>query len=195
MSAAIISIVGMLILISIQSSFRATNLKKTISALQQDARNILLQLNHEFQTAVKPAPVGHSLPPDVEGLQVVDAGSRVIFQVPTNQAFTTFSAPVTIRFVTEDTPVEGTPEFEFGDAMLGQGEDINGDGMLTRQIVRQQSGVTTVVGSANTVAFAAFTMNADNDMLHVQLVLTRRIDPTKPMLARYEIEEEIFIMN
>ena len=195
LSTALLAVVGSMGLMVVLSASRSVNLDQTVAYLQQEARGVLLHLSREIESAVKPAKTGFSLPPGVQGLRVIEEGSAITFQVPTNPGFTTFSAPITIRFESEDTPLAINADFEFGNAFLDWGEDLNGDGVLTRRIVRHQSGETRVIGGANNIAFAEFEFNEDNDLLRVRLVLTRRIEPLKPWLARYEVQEEIYLMN
>ncbi len=195
LASAILVIVSLLGFTAVQSSSRSININQSTSRVQDDARNVMLALTQEIEFAVKPAAMGLVLPPGVVGIEVRDNGRSVTFQIPTDNTFTRFSAPITFRFETEDALIENEPGYEFGNALLDAGEDLNNDGVLNRRIVRVQSGVTSVVGSANTIADAVFELLPEEDVLRVTITATQRIERDRPHLFRYQLQNDIYIMN
>lgn len=193
-ASALLTIISLLGFVALQSSARAVNVNQAVALVEADARNVLRAIMREVEFAVKPAAVGATLPPDVQGLQVHDNNRAVTFQTPTNAAFTTFSAPITFRFETEDTPL-AVPGFEFGNAVLDPGEDVNNDGVLNRRVLRIQGGETQVLGSANTIADARFELLEGNTVLRITIVATTRIEPLQQRLTRHELQGDVYLMN
>ena len=181
--------------VAIQTTTSSANLSRAQSELQSEARNIIIALSREVEAAVQPIMAGEPpLPPGVQGLQVLDAGRTLRFQVPLNETFTAFSAPVTIRYENEDLPDEQA-ESILGNALLDGGEDTNEDGVLTRRLVRQQAGVTGIVGGANHLADVRFELQENGDVLRVSLVLTRPMGTRPSQLIRCQVQEDIYLMN
>lgn len=181
--------------VAVQTTTRSVNVSRAQSELQSEARNIILALSREVESAVQPIMAGEPpLPPGVQGLQVLDAGRTLRFQVPLNETFTAFSAPVTIRYENEDLPTE-QEEAALGNAILDAGEDTNEDGALTRRLVREQGGPPQILGGANHLADMRFELQENGDVLRVFLLLTRPMGSPPGQLIRCQVQEDIYLMN
>jgi hypothetical protein len=99
-----------------------------------------------------------------------DEGRSITFQVPepvSGEALFAYSTPITFSLENEDANENGR---------LDPDEDTNGDGALTRRIVRSQNGETVPVAGASTIEFVNFSL-LDNqaadvdDRTTVQIIL------------------------
>ncbi|MFA7692764.1 MAG: type II secretion system protein [Candidatus Hydrogenedentes bacterium] len=179
------------VFVAIQTTIGAVSLSKTQSELQSEARSLMISLCREVETAIQPQEAGDLLPPNVRGLEVLDNGRTIRFQIPLNEEFTRFSDPITITHENEDRAVAGG----LGNAALDAGEDANGDGMLTRRLVRQQSGQNRVIGASNNVAQVQFELLENQDILRITLILTRFTATRPRQLVRCQIQEDVYLMN
>jgi Tfp pilus assembly protein PilE len=194
MAAALIFILASLGFIAVQTSATAVNVNNGRAILQSEARSIMLELAREVELAIQPVGPGETLPPGAQGLRVQDGGRAIQFLVPVDGTFTLFSAPITFTLENEDTP-ETQAGSTTGNARLDSGEDLNNDDILTRRIVRTQSGITRVIGGSNNVANAVFELLDNNDVLRVTLLLTLPISNRQDQLLRYEVQQDIYLMN
>ena len=195
MSVVLIVFVSALGFVAVQTTADSVTTTQVQTQLQGEARSIIISLSREVEPAVQPVLAGEEvLPPNVEGLQVLDGGRTLRFQTPTNALFTTFSAPITIAYENEDLAdaESGSP---IGNAVLDDGEDTNEDGALTRRLVRRQGGATEVLGAGNSVADVRFELQENGDVLRVTLLLTTPMGNERDRLIRYQIQEDIYLMN
>ncbi len=165
-AAALILIVSALGLVAIQSSARAVELNQALANIQQDARGAMLALSREVEFAVKPAPTGYSLPPNVQGIRTVQGGNGVVFQVPTNREGTSFSQPITVSFDEENQRLE-----------------------------REQAGAVRVLGSANTIEFAEFDLRDDDSVLRITMTVARPIASPTGQMSRFTLQTDVYLMN
>jgi hypothetical protein len=84
-------------------------------------------------------------------------GTEIVFQVPAPQPGETqiaYSTPIRFLLQHEDGNNNGK---------LDPDEDENGDGVLTRRVVRVQDGEVTPLASANTIESVEFTLVENQD--------------------------------
>lgn len=196
-SLAVGMVVVMLSYIAFSSGYEAVRLTNSLAALQSDSRNAMRALGREVQLAVKRPEAGLILPAGAIGLEVsADNPGEITFVVPTDDTGTTFSSVVTIRFESEDAPVTTLENGEFGNARLDPGEDTNGDGMLTRQLVLLRDGQRSVLGSANSLADVTFGLSEDGSRLLVNMTATAHMAAGGGgRLLRYDSNSALYIMN
>lgn len=165
-ATALIVVVSGMGLVAMQSSSRAVDLNQALALIQQDARSAIMAISHEAEFAVKQAPTGSSLPLGAVGARASTDSHSFTYQVPTDDDFTTFSPPITLSFDAD-----------------------------ARQILRTQSGVTRVIGSANSVTQATFQLRDQNSILRVTLTTEAPIRTAQDRTAEFNLQSDILLMN
>ncbi len=196
-SLAVGMVVVMLSYLAFSSSHEAVRLNSNMAALQSDSRNAMRALGKEVQLAVKRPEAGLALPAGAKELTIT-AGNpgELTFVVPTDNTGAAFSNVVTVRFESEDKPDASVENGEFGNARLDPGEDTNGDGMLTRQLVLIQDGRRRVLGSANSLANVTFGLSEDGSRLLVNMTAAVHMAVGGGgRLLRYDSNSAVFLMN
>ena len=203
-SMGILTIVSLLGFIALRSSTEASSLALALAEVQGSLRDAMGAITSEARGAYTDRTVESPellAPENAVRIEVTEGGAAIVFQVPVptdGPDMVTASAPITIRFENEDLPgVGGEPN-----AVLDDGEDTNEDGRLTRRIVREQAGVQTVVGAANTISQAVFELlpNADagNDTLttlRVWMEATKRYGSGPGNIVRAQLESTVDLKN
>ena len=194
LSMVLIVFISTLGLVAVQTTANSVSTGQVQTQLQSEARDIAISLSREVEPAVRPAMAGETLPPGAVGLQVLDDGHTLLFQVPEDELFTVFSAPITITYENEDLPdaQTGSP---IGNAVLDPDEDTNEDLALTRRLVRRQAGTTEVLGGSNNLADVRFELQENGDVLRVTLLLTTPLSNEREHLIQYQVQEDIYLMN
>jgi prepilin-type N-terminal cleavage/methylation domain-containing protein len=165
---SILVIVSLLMLMVTQSTTSAVVVSEAKEQAQASLRNALAEMTAELSAASK--KTNASLTPALAAIKVVSP-TEVTFQVPVSASGLTWSAPITYRFMNEDVGPNGN------NARLDSGEDTNGDGALTRRIVRIQGGKQSVIGTANDISNVVFTLNApQNDAVTITLTATKAVN-------------------
>lgn len=193
MAMAVMGVVALISGSVYVSTYRSTLINGATSDLQREVRDVLSALNAEVQFAVKPARPGLTLPAGAQAIEVSPDGRTVTYVVPTDLTGQNFSAPITIRFETEDLPTgAGMP----GNAVLDPGEDLNGDGILNRHLVITRDDESRTLGGANSLADVQFSLSPDGSMLMVNVVACKRIRGTGlAQMIQLGATSNIFLMN
>lgn len=165
-ATGILSIVIVLGYAAVAASAASAKLAEAEGMALQSLRDTLDAMAAEVQYASRWD--NNLVNPPVQGVRVVDnpvTGSprELVFQVPEDPATQTWSLPIRYRFIQEDGVPEGSA---VGDGVLDEGEDLDGNGMLDRHILRIQDinrdgdtddpGERVRIGGANQVAGLRF---------------------------------------
>jgi len=182
-SFALIVIIGALAMAALQSANVSMDVAAVKSEVQGDVRDVMRLMQEELQLAAKEGD--SSLSPPLEPLEIIEdpvEGSpvEIAFQVPLDDSGLNWSTRIRFRYINED---------ENGNARLDVGEDLDGDGVLARRILRLEDrngdgtideGEQRIVGAASTLGDVQFTL--DGDVLTIsltagKLMRGRRVDP------------------
>lgn len=200
-SVSILSVVSLLGFIVVRSSYESQSLIEAQGEIQSDLRSVMAALTAELELAfAEPRIISVRNPDGVEPIKVATDGKSVVYYrpVPDNsaQGFT-WQGPFTLMFENEDTD-DGSG----GNAKLDSGEDVNGDGVLNRRVVRIANGVSTPLGGANNIRSVQFELldsaDASDDRdtrLRIRLEAGKRYGVGTQMLALQELESEIRFLN
>lgn len=197
-ASAILTIVSLLSFIVIRSSAEASQVTSAKDDVQSNLRNVMGTLTAEIRQAYTTRILDGSPPPGVVPIAVSNGGRQLTFMVPVpsdSSPLPNASAPITIRHENEDT---GDPP----NGLLDGGEDTNGDGALTRRVVRIQNGQTAVLGASNDISDITFQLRqnpSDNiaalTELRIWIESTKRYGPGGGKRVRGELESIIPLQN
>lgn len=186
-SLSILVIVSLLVLTVTQSTTSAVVVSEAKEQAQASLRNALAEMTAELSAASK--KTNAALVPALAAIKVVSP-TEVTFQVPVSSTGLTWSAPITYRLVNEDVGSSG------GNARLDSGEDKDGDGALTRHIVRIQGNKQSVIGTANDISNVVFALNApQNDALTITLTATKAINNARRDLVTATATNTVYLVN
>ena len=186
-SMAILVVVSLLTFVVTQSSTSAIAVSEAKEMAQASVRNALADMASELSLASKKSNAG--LTPPLEALRVVSP-TEIVFQVPSGTSGTVWSAPITYRFVNEDVGANAN------NARLDSGEDANGDGALTRHIVRIQGETQRVMGAVNDISNVQFTLNPPtNDMVTITVAATKAINNRRHDLVSATATCTVYLVN
>lgn len=200
-SMTILSVVSLLGFIAIRSSYESQTLIEAQGEVQSDLQNVMAALHADLELAyAEPRIDSVNNPEGVEPIQVSTDGKTVTFFRPapdgSAQGFQ-WQGPITLQVLDEDVD-DGSG----GNAKLDPGEDVNGDGMLNRQVLRVFGGDETPLGGANNIADVQFELlenaNPSDDRdtrLRIRLVASKNYGPGAGKLIRQEMESEIQFLN
>lgn len=155
-SMGILSVVSLLGFIVLQSSTSSAQLANAKVDVQNNLRDTVSVLSSELREGVTEITTEKTGAP--EGLVPVaigDEGRSITFQVPepvSGEALFAYSTPITFSLENEDAN---------GNGRLDPDEDTNGDGGLTRRMLRSQNGESVPVAGASTIEFVNFTLLAN----------------------------------
>lgn len=182
-TSAILIVVGVLGFVAVLSATSSVSLAQAKAEAQDCVREALDAMTREVELAARPRGSEEPpLPAGVSGLEVL-SGSEVgvEFQVPLDAAGANWSNTIRYQFFDED---------QNDNCLLDSGEDEDGDGLLTRRVVRMEdadgdgsfdgAGETRPIGGANAVSDCQFALN--QGMLTITLTADVRI----PGTAHYE---------
>ena len=181
-SFGLMAVLLLLVFVPIQMSTSATSMAMAKDKSQGSVRDVVQSLRRELEMATD----GGSVPLGVFGATVTQDGADVALGNPGNE-FTVqiplvitpdtaadWSSAITYQFINEDD--NGNGRRDAGEA------DDDGNGVLSRRLVRLQDldgngnfngvGETRVLDAANSFANITFTLNADNDMVTINLTAT-----------------------
>jgi type II secretory pathway pseudopilin PulG len=175
-AVAILIVVTLLTFIAIQSSTSVASVANAKEIAQATVRDVLTAITAELQMASKTS--NDALVPPLAAVQIPNP-QQIVFQVPQNATGTVWSQPISFTFVNEDITIPATAN----NARLDEGEDQDGDGTLTRRIVRTQAGVETPVGGANSLSNIQFQLNPTNDIVTVTLTATVAIEKRRDVVS------------
>lgn len=195
-ASATLSILALAMFGAIQVMTQSTRLAQAKTRVQSTVRDSIPVITREIEVAARAATAAGI--PGVTGVQVFDdgdlvgpdeLGDMVVFQVPLDNTGQNWSTPIQFRFVNED---------QNGNGYLDDGEDTvdaqdptqdgNGDGVLTRWIVREQDtdgdgnfdgpGERRVVGGVNEFQSVQYSLNAARDFLTITVVSQQVMENT-----------------
>jgi prepilin-type N-terminal cleavage/methylation domain-containing protein len=186
-SMAILVVVSLLTFVVTQSATSAIAISQAKEMAQASVRNALADMSNELALASKKSDAG--LAPPLQALSVVSP-TEIVFQVPADSNGTTWSAPITYRFIDEDVGANG------GNARLDSSEDTDGDGALTRHIVRIQGETQRVMGGVNDISGIQFALNPPtNDVLTITVNSTKAINNRRHDLISATATSSVYLSN
>jgi len=168
---------------ALQSSSRSMGIASAEEAVLANVRDAMADMTRELELASK-----RSRPPAVEAIAVSDQGRRVTFQVPTDTSGDNWSAPITYEYRTEDENNNGLLD--------AYEQDEDGDGVLTRRIVRTQDGEERPIGGANDLSDVMFDFEGTGDALTVTLAASKNLKVGDDYhLSRATVSSRVRILN
>jgi len=197
MVVAILAVVGALGVAALQTSGAAMATASAKALVQDDLRDALASMKQELQLAAKNAD--DSLLPPLQAASVVAnpaprCPTEIVFQVPTDTTALRWTNPIRFRFYNEDTN---------GNGVLDPGEDGDGDGALSRRILRLEDtngdgdtddpGERSIVAGANNLSNVQFGVN--NDVVTIALTAGKHqgLDTGHPITAN--VTTDIYLQN
>ena len=196
-SMGILTIVGALGIVAIMASTTAANVARAKTGVQQNVRDVMNALVAEIQLTAKEAD--DSLDPPLEPLQIVEnpvptSPIEVVFQVPVDDTGENWTEPIHFRYINEDVNEN---------ALLDGDEDADGDGALTRRILRiedtngdgdtDDSGESEIVAAANDLSDVQFEL--DENRLTITLTASRMIGLQRRELVTVSQTNEVYFLN
>lgn len=184
-SMALLTVVSLLAFYALAGATDSATLSQAKSELQSNLRDTMDALIDEVNVAYtdriwkgepQTLPVGLNGPITVSG-----DGTSVSFQRPVPKAvgIPDASTPIIVRFENED--LGGTA----ANGVLDTGEDVNGDGSLTRRLIRVQNGQVTPLGSSNNISRVRFELLENQDDNNKQMTSLRiQLEATKVFSER-----------
>lgn len=183
-SVSILTVVSLLSFIVVRASAASSALATAKEQAQQCVRGVMDEMTREIATASRLNNT--ALTPKLTAL-TLNSATSITFQVPTDTSGTLYSTPVTYQFENEDTTIN---------ARLDAGEDKNGDGLLTRRIMRTQDGKTWILGGANDVASLTFALNPPaNDTVTVTVTATKAVNNRRHDLVTATASTSVNLVN
>lgn len=194
---AILSVFSLLGFVAITSATQATILADARTQVQSDLRQMVTLMADDLQMASKtPNP---SLTPPLQAVRInrdIDANSpvEIVFQVPLDGSGNRWSRPIRYRFFNEDLN---------GNRRLDPGEDVDGDGALSRRILRLQDlngdgtfdgpGETVMVGTANNISALDFAFN--NDRITITATADRLVGTREDFPVTAAVTTTVYLLN
>jgi prepilin-type N-terminal cleavage/methylation domain-containing protein len=173
LSVALMSIVSLLTFVALQSTTQSSNLNGAKEQIAADLRQTMLAVTGEVRQAYTARTVDADppiAPPEAFAVTVINSGKGIRFCVPEPTAGSVHpvpSDPIIIEFQNED--VQGG-----ANALLDSSEDTNGDGVLTRRLVRRVGDTVEVLGASNNISNVTFSLEANssdaNDILNTLVI-------------------------
>lgn len=161
-SVSILTVVSLLTFVALQSSTQSNIVSAAKEEVGANLRDALLALNAEVRQAYTARTVDADppiAPEDAFAITVINNGRGLRYCVPEPSPTSPIpgaSAPIEIIFENEDI-AGGAPN-----GLLEDGEDLNGDGALTRRLVRRENGVDRYLGSANNISDVLFSLEENS---------------------------------
>lgn len=196
-SMAILTIISVLGVVALQTSTTSVATAGSKADVQDNIRDALAVMVRELQMASKNAD--DSLTPPLDAVTVnanptQGSPTELVFQTPVNGSGRSWSRPIRFRYVNEDAN---------GNGRLDAGEDLDGDGALSRRVLRIQDrngdgdttddGERSPVGGANDLSNVQFVRAGDivTITLTAEKFLTgRRSDP-----IRLTVSTDVYLQN
>jgi len=194
-ATTVFSLLSVAIYASISATVEATGTATAESDVQQSLRDVMRDMTSELQLAA--AANDPTLPNPLLGLQVNDVGgvpSSVTFQTPTDSTGINWTQPITYTFFNEDAD---------GDARLDAGEDTDGDGALSRRIMRTQDingdgdtgdpSEVRQIAAANDISGVQFVF--DGAALQVTIAASKQPNHNRNQAITATLTGNVFLMN
>ena len=192
-ATSILGVVSLLGFIVLKTSNETAQLTTAKVDVQSSLRDTMAVITHELREAVSSETTNLTGAP--EGLYAA-VGDEVTFQVPepiAGEDQFAYSTPITFSLVNED---------DNGNGRLDPDEDENGDGVLTRRIVRLQDGESVPIASANTIDTVLFTLvknkvvgNLELTTINISMSGSKRYGPGEGKLIVSEMETNVRLVN
>jgi prepilin-type N-terminal cleavage/methylation domain-containing protein len=186
-ATGLLSVLSLLMFTAVQASIDSSRVANAETRVQSNIRETLPDMIREIELAARATTAA-----GVNGLAGITvfrdgvemdwgiSGDLVVFQTPLDNGGVNWSQPIQYRFVNED--VNSNSYLDDGEDAIDADDptnDGNGDGLLTRCIVREQDidangdfegvGERRIIGAANELDDVVFTMNLTGDILTVTL--------------------------
>lgn len=196
-SMAILTMIGGMGVIALRASTTSVATAGSKADVQDNIRDALAVIVRELQMASKGAD--DSLTPPLDAVLVnanPAAGSptELVFQTPINGSGRSWSLPIQYRFVNEDAN---------GNGWLDEGEDLDGDGVLSRRILRIQdrngdgdttdNGERSPVGGANDLSNVQFARVGD--IVTITLTAERFMTGRRSDPIRLTVSTDVYLQN
>ncbi len=208
-ATTIMTFVGILAFMALRSSSSSVAAGAAQGQAQANVRDVIAAMTPELEVAAKEDEGSINLQRvrvyNNNALVGADVqGDEIRFQVPTDSTGTNWSSVIRYRFENEDANNNG---------LLDGNEDTNGDGLLTRRVVRVQDlnndgdtadpGEVRPLGGANDISALTFSVNQPRDTVTITLSSTKAVARTatregndvEANLARSTLTSRVYIMN
>ena len=196
-SMAILTIISVLGVMALQTSTLSMATAKSKADAQGNVRDALAAMTKEMQMASRRAD--DSLSPRLDPITVnpnpaADSPVEIVFQVPADGTGRNWSRPIRYRYINEDDNVNGR---------LDAGEDTDGDGVLSRRIVRMQDrngdgdaddpDERAAVGGANDLSNVQFTRTGD--VITITLTADKFLSGRRTDPVRVTVSSDVYVQN
>lgn len=196
-ASAVLTTVSLLGFIAVQSSASSAQLSNAKVDVQNNLRDTMAAITVELREGVTATTAqATGAPPDLHGVVVSENGRELTFQTPIpaeGERMFRYSTPITFRLENEDAN---------GNGRLDPGEDADGDGALTRRIVRVQDGETRSLAGATTIDNVGFQLvenqaagNSTATTVRIRLEGSKRYGPGEGKLVRASLDSSIRLVN
>ncbi len=199
-ATSILSVVALMAFVAVQASTNSVLVAEASGLTQANVRDALQQMAGELQLSAKVA--NPSLNPPLERVRVETnpapaSPMQLVFQVPLDDSGRSWSTPIRYRFVNEDVNGNGRRD------SLAAEPDVDGDGLLTRRLVRLQDlngdGDTNDPGEMRTVAGANDISNVQfaitDDVVTVTLTSTRLVGTRRTNPITATVTSRVYLLN
>lgn len=186
MTVAILVVVSALGLVAMRSSYSASDLASHQRDVQACVRDTLAALTAELQLSSKTTRAVDN----VAALRAPTA-DEVVFQIPLDNTGKNWSAPITYQYVNEDLPGQDGKR----NALLDAGEDTDGDGLLSRRVLRIAGEEQSIFAAANSLSDVQFSLNSAGDILTITVTATKALDPKGTRLASATATARVKLLN
>ncbi|NUM54386.1 MAG: prepilin-type N-terminal cleavage/methylation domain-containing protein [Candidatus Hydrogenedentes bacterium] len=197
MVVAILAVISVLGIAALQTSGTALATASTKSLVQDNLRDVVASMKRELQLASK-TPDDSLLPPlqavAVNANPAPNCATEIVFQTPTDNTALRWTDPIRFRYYNEDAN---------GNGILDAGEDSDGDGTLSRRILRLEDldgdgdtndpGEQTVVAGANNISDVQFVLNNNIVTITVTSQKLQGFDTSHPITAT--VTSDIYLQN
>ena len=198
-SMALLTVIGTLSFVAIEAATSASVLAMAQDRVQSSVRDAMNAITTEAETAAKQS--NNSLVPPLQTIEIVNAPApgcpvELVFQVPLDGTRLLWSSPIRFRYINEDTN---------GNAALDPGEDVDGDGALTRRIVRMQDingdgdeddpGEQRPLAAANDLSDVQFALDADHSLLTIRLEASALTSGRRMERVTAAVTSRVYVCN
>jgi prepilin-type N-terminal cleavage/methylation domain-containing protein len=194
---ALMTIFGLLAFVAVTSTTEISAVADSQTQVQSDLRQVVMLMTEELQLASKTP--NNALTPPLQAVRVnrdINPNSpvEIVFQRPLDGSGTNWSQPIRFRFFTEDLN---------NNAILDPGEDIDGDGVLSRRILRLEDrngdgafdgpGETVQVGTANNLAEVDFQI--EDSLITITATATKLVGNRSEFPVTATVTSTIYLLN
>ncbi len=182
---AIMAVISALSYVALDSSIVSMNTAALKADVMDELRNTMMLMTQQLQLAAKEG--NNSLNPPLEGVAIVQNPAQlspveIVFQIPLDDTGLNWSRPIHLRHINGD---------------------INGDGNVTRRVVRMQDlngdGVidpvteTFPLGAANNITDVQFARNGD--LITVTLTAEKQASTRRMETITATLTGQVYLLN